>query len=48
MTPLPRHAKSPACQATRAGSAAPAASAVSLAGSITRKTKAKRDTVLMP
>ena len=48
MSPEPRQATSPACQATRAGSAAPAACAAILAGSMTRKTKAKRETVLMP
>ena len=41
-------AKSPACHATRAGSAAPAAIASVFAGSMTRKTCAKSDTVLMP
>ena len=36
--PEAKHATSPACQAMRAGSAAPAASATSFAGSMTRKT----------
>ncbi len=48
MTPEPRQATSPACQAMRAGSSAPRAWAASLAGSMTRNTWAKRETVLMP
>jgi hypothetical protein len=48
MAPDPKQATRPACQATRAGSGAPAASAASFAGSITRKTWAKSETVLMP
>ena len=41
-------ATSPACHATRAGSAAPAAVASALAGSMTRNTCAISETVLMP
>ena len=41
-------AKRPACHATRAGSAAPAAAAAIFAGSITRNTKPNSETVLMP
>jgi hypothetical protein len=48
MTPDAKVANSPACQATRTGSAAPAAIASVLAGSITRNTCANSDTVLMP
>ena len=48
ITPEPRHATRPACHATRAGSAAPAASATSFAGSMIRKTCANSETVLMP
>ena len=48
MSPEARQATRPACQATRAGSAAPAACAAIFAGSMTRKTKAKRETVLIP
>ena len=46
----PEHsvANSPACHATRTGSAAPAAVASTFAGSITRNTCAKSETVLMP
>ena len=47
---IPEHsvATSPACQAMRAGSAAPAATASALAGSMMRNTCAIRETVLMP
>ena len=48
MTPDANVASSPACHATRAGSAAPARSASAFAGSITRNTWANSDTVLMP
>ena len=48
MTPEQNVANSPACHAMRAGSAAPAAIASALAGSMTRNTCAKSDTVLMP
>ena len=48
MTPETNVARSPACHATRDGSAAPARSASALAGSMTRNTWAKSDTVLMP
>ena len=48
MMPEQSVATRPACQATRAGSAAPAAVASALAGSMTRNTCAKSDTVLMP
>ena len=48
ITPDASVAKSPACQAMRAGSAAPAAIASVFAGSMTRKTCAKSETVLMP
>ena len=48
ISPDPTQARIPACQATAAGSAAPAASAASFAGSMTRKTWAKSETVLMP
>jgi hypothetical protein len=48
MAPEPKQATRPACHATCAGSATPAASAASRAGSITRKTWAKSETVLMP
>ena len=37
IAPEPKQATSPACQAARAGSGSPAASAASRAGSITRK-----------
>ena len=47
---MPEHsvATSPACHAMRAGSAAPAAVASALAGSMIRNTCAMSDTVLMP
>ena len=48
MMPELKVATSPACQAMRAGSGAPAAVASALAGSITRKTWAMSETVLMP
>ncbi len=48
MSPEPMQASNPACHATVAGSAWPAAWAASFAGSITRKTWAKSETVLMP
>ncbi len=48
MSPEPRQATSPACQATRTGSAAPAAVATIFAGSITRNTKANSETVFTP
>jgi len=48
MMPEQSVAKSPACQAIRAGSGAPAAVAIIFAGSITRNTCAMSETVLMP
>ena len=48
ISPEPRQASRPACQATRTGSAAPAAVAASFAGNMTKKTCANTDTVLMP
>ena len=48
MTPEQKVANSPACHATRAGSAAPAAAASAFAGKMTRNTCANSDTVLMP
>ena len=48
MTPDESVANRPACHATRAGSAAPAAIASVFAGSMMRKTCAKSDTVLIP
>jgi hypothetical protein len=48
IAPEPKQATRPACHATCAGSDAPAASAASFAGSITRNTWANRETVLMP
>ena len=41
-------ASSPACHAIRAGSGAPLVTASAFAGSITRNTWAKSETVLMP
>ena len=48
ITPEQNVAKSPACQATREGSGAPALMASILAGSMIRNTCAMSETVLIP